>query len=385
MNVNVRNLAIVVGVLVLLGAGGWFGMKFFTDSAPDPMATMNKAGKAAGSSAASNKPADTAAAKPKPPKPNPDKLVEALVESSRMQNAVTLMSQSIADGFTKNPPRAKIPVSVRNSLDAAVTDAFKPELFTAAVRERLKSNFDPKHAQDLDAALRKPEMQKVLDVEQIVAAPQEVAAFADQMKAAPLAASRAQLIEQMDAAMGATELATESAIVVVREMLRAAAQGDPQAEAKVQASIGEMRGAMSGKLREAMQMRLAFTYRSLGDAELANALAVYQGEAGKWFSQNLKDALLAQLGSGASKVGEQLMVALKDMQGAKLAAGPAMPPLPPGEPGASARPGSLASPEPMPLGEDLPVNIGRSYPRGDLRRCLDQSGNGAVIRCSEGR
>lgn len=118
---------------------------------------------------------------------------------------------------------------------------------------------------------------------------------------------RRALIERFDETVGATRLALEVQVAVLRALLEGANSLLPQerqsAPEQVDSLVTRMRAQFQEPLRQQVQVSLLYTYREVSDDELAEYLTYWETEDGHWLNWTTSRALLAAIGEVSREAG----------------------------------------------------------------------------------
>lgn len=121
---------------------------------------------------------------------------------------------------------------------------------------------------------------------------------------------RKQRIRELERALRATELNIDIVAASLFEMLKgmqSSMQGSSRMNSEeIDGVVGKVRGVSREQLTRDLLISLAFTYRSLTDAELDEVIRFYQSPEGRWFNDTSIEAISSAIGRASREVGEKM-------------------------------------------------------------------------------
>jgi len=267
---------------------------------------------AAASAPASAFAADTAPGNESKPAARRDPAHEALVnrviDAAGMREQMREMQKSVQQGFAAsfqqrlgaNPtPEARARL---DKLSAAVGESFRGEDFVARIVAVLHEEYSAARLNAALAALNTPLIKRMTEVEKQHVEPAAMIAFAGQLRQQPLPPARAAVLARLDAASGASELNARVVMNVARLVLYAnPALSAGQADAAA-AEIQAHRGDILNRARAQTALQFAYTYREVGEADLAAYAAASEADSLHWFNEKMGVALGRQFDAGMAKM-----------------------------------------------------------------------------------
>ncbi len=343
-----KALLIAVAV-VLLVAGGWFAWQHFNEAPPPPPPPQSKAAKPAVAPAAAA-----------PAAFNPDKTIEELLRVTGMDHMLAQLPEQMLAGVRQAGQQAKsgkLSPEDQAELERLTREAFTAQGFRQRVTAALRKGFEAKRFEEFLADSSTPLAKRMTELEKLQPKPEELAAFMAGLKAKPLAPMRVKLIERIDMASRASELAAESMFASVRGMARGFAGADAKQVADVDKAIEQQRAAAEGNIRSAVRFSLAYAYRDVSDTDLAEYTRLHE-KAGTQFVLGLMfDALVEEIRSGSERLGGGLERMLKARHAGK--------------------------PAPTDGKAAAVARSGRPRAHEDARECLRFEANRQVMGCAE--
>ena len=341
-SLTTKQMLIAAGAVVV-AVGGWLGWQYFEEPPPAPVAKAPPPPAAKPPGAAKAGAVANAAVEA-------DKLIADLLAASGLNQQLNHLPQQLISGVRQSSnQRPKLPPAVLAAIETAVTESFTTQKFQQRLSADLKKNFDQKRAQALLGDLSAPAAKGMIELERAEPSPQEQAQFVRSKAVNRLSPQRRDLIQRIDAATRASELALESAFASMKAIASGIVGDNAQKAAAIDKTIERQRAAATANIRNSTLANLAFTYRDASDADLEAYAKLYETENGKWFSGIVYASLLEEARSAAVQAGERV---------AALAA----------EAGRT----TLAAAKPV-----------RSKSRQDARACLDLPTNAAITRCAQ--
>jgi len=408
MNNRTKIFAAVV-VLAAVAVGAW--VLLFDDSPPPrPVAGAgaSKPGSKAGSKGASKpaadaiKPADApktgdapqAAAAPAASSPiptNPDKLIAEVIEVSGLKSSFQAFGTEVGRLAAVGDQGSLTPDETRAIADS-MRRLFEPGKMTAEVGANLKTGLDVERMARFLEILRQPIAMKMTSEElRAVAQPQALQEFAEGMRKNPPPAARAKLIQAVDGVTRYSEVQSEMASALVREMLDTMLVELKKAGKKVPkdaapATATQLNGIRAQARNQAIGM-LYYTYRNASDEDLSAYVKLLDTDSGRWGTEQLTNAVRPVLTSRFGDFGKDLAkIALsKRMSATAKAPAPAPEPLAKAQPEApadkSAGPaGGTAAAPAEPVGYRRSENIRALYTRYNDLPTATVMGDGAAVK-----
>jgi len=235
-----------------------------------------------------------------------DKLIsDVLAASGLKQELADLPERMVAGVRQSGEQQKKAQPALTKAIEDVVTESFTAEGFENRVNTALTRNFDQKHLQAVLKSFSSPAGKSMVELERTALSPNDLAAFA-RGDGAKLAPERAALIKRIDAATKASDLAVDLAFVSMKALaLGLVGPGDRKAEA-VQKQIEQRRAEETDKIREATQLRFAYSFRDVSDADLEKFATICETASSKWFYLQVYTALLAQVQDDAAAAGDRI-------------------------------------------------------------------------------
>jgi hypothetical protein len=405
-----NTVKIVAGVVVLaaVGAGGWFFL--FEEDAPPPRTVAKGAPKAKAATAppadaakpvepaktsaapapaaqpAAGQPAAQAPAKPVPT--DPTRLVTAVVDSSGLPAAWQSAGEEFARQAVAGEGGALSPEDAR-SIAEAVKKAFDPAIAAAEVRASLKASADPERLARFFEIQRQPAALKLAEMERAAAQPDAWKDYVEVMRKSPPTAERTKLVRAIDEITRSSEVGSEMAGAMVREMLDAALAGMRKSGNKVsketsQAVATHLNSVRAQARGQAVNM-LAFIFRNATDEDLSAYVKLLDTDTGRWGSEQLANAIRPAYANRFGTVGKeiaQLAVSKRVAEAAKAPPPAAVEPLAKAQteaPAEKAASGPAAAPA-EPVGYQRPANVRNLYSRYNDLITATVMGDGAAVK-----
>jgi hypothetical protein len=383
---NTTKILAAVVVLAAVAAGGWFFL--FEEDAPPPRTGAtgpSKAKAAPGPAADAAKPAApaaTAAAPAPAPRPaaqapakpvptDPAQLVAEVVDRFGLPAAWQSAGEEFARQAVAGDGGALSPEDAR-SVAEAVKKAFDPVLAGAEVRANLKAKADPERLARFLEIQRQPAALKMAGLERAAGQPGAWKDYAEFVKKNPPSAERTKLVRALDDVTRSSEVESEIAGAMVREMLDAALAEMRKSGKKVSKETSQLVATQLNSVRaqarsQAVSM-LAFTYRNATDEDLSAYIKLLDTDTGRWGSEQLANAVVPAYANRFGTVGKEiahLAVARRTAEAAKAPPAAVVEPLakaPPEAPAEKPASGPTATPA-EPVGYRRPANLRNLYAR----------------------
>jgi hypothetical protein len=409
---NATKIFAAVIVLAVAGAGAWLFL--FDDDAPPARTVVKGPGAVPGAKKAVSAPAADAAkpavapkqdGAPPPDAPktaatvapsgarpiptDPDKLIAEVVETSGLKSSFQAFGIEIGRQAAAGE-QDSLSADEARAVAESMRRLFEPGKMTAEVSANLKAGLDVERMARFLEILRQPIAVKMTSEElRAVVQPQALKEFAEGMRKNPPPAARAKLIQAMDGVTRYSEIQSELASAMVREMLDTMLVELKRAGKKVpkdaaSATATQLNAIRAQARNQAIGM-LFFTYRNVSDEELSAYIKLLDSDTGRWGTELLANAVRPVLTSRFGAFGKDLaQIAMsKRMSTTAKAPAPAAPePLAKAQPAAPAeKPASSAAAAPAePAGYRRPANIRTLYTRYNDLKTAAVMGDGAAVK-----
>lgn len=346
---------LIVGAAVLLGAAGFFAWRQSSQEAPPP-------------------PPATVAPKPTPDV-GPDKQIEGILVVSGLDHALKRLPEAMLESLRQagqQDKSGKLNAGDWGEMERLMRASFTAEALKQRIAARLKKYYDARRYQAFLDDISTPLARRMTELEKQEPKPDEVAAYVKSLASKPLSPERAKLIERLDVASRAGAVILESTLTVAKGMARGFAGSDAKPLTAIDKTIDEQRAALESTLRDAARVLLAYTYRDVGDADLAEYVRIHEQEGAKLVLGHVYDAMLDVMRESSERFGgglEKLVKAKLAEQAAAQAKGKP-------EAEAPAAPTAKAAAASVPRG-------GPSRVRQDARACLRFEAHRQVMGCAE--
>ena len=238
---------------------------------------------------------------------DPDAAIRELIRlSGASRQLQALASRARSDVRDRHP---QLPHAARARVDAALGAAFAPSAMDEALLEGMRLRFDVRDSAAALKWLRSPQGRRASQLDTAAAGPAmaaELRAYSARMQMEPPDQERLRLTQRLEAATGASAFALEMVTGMAATMGRALDPVvAPEARMKsgeLDAMIATLRAQMEPQVRQAILVTLLFTYRSLGNAEVAEIVAFYESDAGQWYITATGGALLDVMHAAAGRL-----------------------------------------------------------------------------------
>lgn len=356
-----NKLLLIVGAVVVLGAGGWFAWQHFMAEPPPPPPPPSKA--------TTRPQAAPAAATAPAPAVNPDKQIEDILAVSGLGHTLQRLPEQLLASVRQAGAQdrsGKLRKADLQEMERLTREAYTAQGFKLRVTAQLKKHYDAGRFQAFLEDSATPLARRMSELERQEPGQAEMLAFMKALAAKPLPPERARLIERIDAASRASELALEAMFSSVKGMMRGFAGADAKQLAEIDKAIEQQRAAAAGNVRHAVRLSLAYTYRDVGDADLAEYARLHEKDSTRFFLGLVFDALIEEIHAGAERFGAGLEKLFKARYAEQM------------EAKAKGRPAAKAAAPAAPASRD-----GRSRAHEDARECLRFEANRQVMGCAE--
>jgi len=191
----------------------------------------------------------------------------------------------------------------------AIDRAYDPDRLYDEVIEYFALRFSQDYVTEIHAWFGSPLGEKIVRLENQANTPEGQYAmqlFATRMASDPPDEKRIKLIRDLDKAVGGSRMALELALTTFRSVMTGLAavqlgEDDGAQDDKDPELLAErLKAQMQPVMQQQIELIFLYTYRSLSDQELADYVDFYKSGAGRWFSTNTREGVVAALdGAGA--------------------------------------------------------------------------------------
>jgi hypothetical protein len=242
--------------------------------------------------------------------------MQEIYRLSGLEAQVGALDRVVAASLTPNLQR--IPAERAALVRDAVLRAWSTPVLQQDVVARLAKVHDPQQAAATLRWLRSPLGRRVTELETHATSAegvQALEAFSQQLRSHPPDQTRLALARALDQATGATEFAVEVSLASARAAMSAVGAALPEEKrlepAKIEAAIESQRQRLHDQLAMASLASTLFTYQSLSNSELESYLAFTRGDAGRWYHDAVKQALMGMLTDVSGRMGRTVATALR--------------------------------------------------------------------------
>jgi hypothetical protein len=262
-------------------------------------------------------PAWIAAAAPAPGVPKGQ--MDEIFSLSGLEEQLELMGKGL--GAALAPRLEGMPDPQRQALERALLAEFSSETLQRGMEARLERIYDARLAEAVLAWLRSPIGRRITKLEISVAGPQadaELRAYVQRAMQGDDGASapRLALMQALDAATGMTEFTLEVTMATALATASGINGTLPAAERRdadeLSRAVQAQRETLRSQIEQMTRISMLFTYRELDDTEIGQYIAFARSEAGRWYQDAVKRALLDVLVDASERVGRRVALELRE-------------------------------------------------------------------------
>jgi hypothetical protein len=249
------------------------------------------------------------------PAPNdPKGQMDEIFFLSGLEAQLDVVGESLGEAI--RPQIQHLPLAQGQALESAVLREFGAEGLQREVERHLERAHQPQHAELVLQWLRSPVGRRIAKLDLAAARPEGAAAlqsYARNLGSNPPPAPRVSLIRQLDAATGMTDFTVDAALTsALATTLGANAALPPAkqgAESDIRAAVEAQRDALRPEIEMMITATMLYSYQSLGDADLRSYIDFSNSEAGRWYHESVRRALLETLEGASTRVGRAVAAA----------------------------------------------------------------------------
>lgn len=356
-----RRLLLALLALVVVLTLVWFGKDMIPGepSPPPPSPSATPVAKPA------NGPQATA--------PAPDALIGQVFEVTGLARSIDAMQQRIGASLESFAAYLRVSPEQQQLIHSAQLEAFPPDALRDRLQQRFRAQFNEAKLRAVLTDFSGPVGRRMKELS--AAGERDEQAFlhfAEQLRIQPPADKRKALLQRLDGAIGASQWAVEMAVGSTRAILPAAAAAEGKRVADLEGQMAGLRATLEPLIRESFVSRLAYAYRDATDDELAAFAAIYESPAGKWYTDNVSQAMREHFQGGLERFAGRLAEVFASQKRPAAEATTA----PPGPSATAAQSGDEAGSAPGQVRRHARWHL-------DARACLQYERPADIARCAE--
>lgn len=197
-------------------------------------------------------------------------------------------------------------------LQSVISQAFQIERLTAAAKQRYAAGYDAEKVRAWIDILSSPLTKRMFALEAEAGAEnkfEEVMAYVAMQDSMPASEQRRSLIDRLDAASKASELALESQLAVLRCVLitgnNALTDNKRLTPKTLDEAVAQARERLTQELVPVARATYLYTYRNVTDGDLEQYVGQYESVAGAWAMDQTQSSIKAALQNATSSVETQ--------------------------------------------------------------------------------
>ena len=254
---------------------------------------------------------------------NKEALVQELYRKSGLENQVVQIPALMQLGFDQasaaDDQLGAMPRSVQLQIREAFKYAYAPDTIKATITAECREGLSASDVKKVLAWLNSALGQQCTRLEEAATDPkkyQEIQKFASQLSASPPSQDRIKIIQQLDAAVKATDTSVEVAMNMQLAVAIAIVASMPveqqPARDQLTASIEQSRPQLEYALRNQTLVSMLYTYQSLTDQELNRYIAFASSPSGTNYHTVVSAGMQKALLQGGYKLGESIAEILNE-------------------------------------------------------------------------
>jgi hypothetical protein len=227
---------------------------------------------------------------------------------SGLEAQLELVGESLGEAI--GPQIQHLPPAQGQALESALRREFGADTLQREVEKHLERAYQAQHAARVLQWLRSPLGRRIAKLDLAAARPEGAVAleqYARTLGTRPPPALRVSLIQQLDAATGMTDFTVEAALTSALATALGANGALPPvtrgAESEIRAAVEAQRAALRPEIETMITTSMLYSYQSLQDDELRRYIDFSNSEAGRWYHESVKRALLDTLEGASTRVG----------------------------------------------------------------------------------
>jgi hypothetical protein len=230
-----------------------------------------------------------------------EKLIEQILTISGMEQSLKRLPEQIIFGLKQSFVSGETTPDAQKELLKIYSDAYPEDGFVNRVRDALNRNYDEKRYTHLLQLLSTPLSKRMTEIELAEPTPAAFRIFITQVASKPLSPERIQLIQRLDADTRNSAMLSKITISTIESNALAMSDDCSGNTEKIKKAIEEKRPEIETANRSSAQVMLAFTYREVSDADLAEYLKSNEDKDSKWVQDFVQAAIEDQFNSSIKK------------------------------------------------------------------------------------
>ncbi len=260
--------------------------------------------------------------------PGSEKVIADILAVSGIQKTLEKAPGNFLAGFHNSLEKmqrekgGRLPPDLQEAMENSVRESYTPDGFMGRVTRAMKKDYNAKRYQELLADLSTPLALRMADLESKgEPSPQEFSDFNAQLANNPLSAQRSDLLHRLDVASGTTNMVIAVILSSNKGMMSgmANAGGSCVNTAQLKQSMSAMEAKINANRAELENVAitmLAYTYRDVSDADLAEYLRIYEKENSRHIHGVIYAAVVEEYSQASVRMGNGVMNAVKSKRAA---------------------------------------------------------------------
>ena len=222
--------------------------------------------------------------------------IDELLELSGLRVQLASITVRIADEF--RPGKGQMRPSDQAIIDRVIREIFRSETMYTSVRNELDRRIDPIKIETAAAWFRSPLGRQIiaLEVASSRTADSKILEYGKSVRNNPAAAKRAALIDRLDEVTGSSELTLDIGAAVIRATQKAVSDASEPARKLTRDQIARLTSDARLRSRDTVRAQVTaamlYSYRTLDDRDLEAYVQFASSEAGRWYTDASRKALL---------------------------------------------------------------------------------------------
>jgi len=255
--------------------------------------------------------------------PGAGKLIDDVLAVSGIKDVLENLPGQISQGIRMSAlsDPGRVPESVMSEMQDAAMEAYSSEALIDGVAKAIKENWHEKRLREVLETVSTPLSRRMTALESKEPSPTELGSFVAKLATQPLPSARLALLKQLDDISRSSEFAIKVLSSTVHSVALGATNGCGEGLAAFNKKFEEQRGQFEEDTRNSIRAQMAFTYRSVSDADLRKYIKSMNKESSRWFNNIVYDAIDKGFTAGGEQLGRSLQEVLKKKFGGPKAGG----------------------------------------------------------------
>ncbi len=233
-------------------------------------------------------------------------LIEKLLDISNIKKQAEAVPALAKNEYSQYKTRINPDLFTQG--EKTIAESYKSSEIYKLIFEYFKNNFNRDYIRSVKDFLSSPLSEKISSLEQKASTSEGLGGmkkFGNELTKNPPTKERSELIKELDAAIGATDLQVDTTVAlyegVARAVMPVTMDDNRRSESELKSMAEEMRKELKTMLKGVIPVSFLYTYQDLKDEELRQYINFWSSDAGKWFNKVSSEAFIFAMDKAAEQ------------------------------------------------------------------------------------